>query len=107
MRALYSKISVQIINDPDPEDPAFSRFDTVEMTLKDGQVLKSGKIYYPRGHAHRPLTEADLKTKVLDCLTIWKAQADVASLASYPIESLYEKLAGLKQCSNVRQLFRH
>jgi 2-methylcitrate dehydratase PrpD len=106
MRALYGKVEIGIVEAPDPEDSAFSRYDTVEIEMRDGRVLRSGEVRYPRGHAHLPLAEADLRAKFEDCLAVWRRQAggDASSLPS--AGALYDRLASLAQIDDVRTLFR-
>lgn len=106
MRALYGKVEIGIVDAPDPEDSAFSRYDTVEIDMRDGRVLRSGEVRYPRGHAHLPLAEADLRAKFEDCMAVWRRQAgeDASSLPS--AGALYDRLASLAQIDDVRTLFR-
>lgn len=106
MRELYGKVAVEIIDDVDPEDPAFSRYDTVVITMRDGRELRSGEIPYPRGHAHLPLTESDLRVKFEDCFAIWRSQAR-ENMATMPAAAtLYDRLTGLAEIANIRTLFR-
>jgi len=106
MRALYGKVEIGIVEAPDPEDSAFSRYDTVDIDMRDGRVLRSGEVRYPRGHAHLPLAEADLRAKFEDCMAVWRRQAggDTSSLPS--AGALYDRLASLAQIDDVRTLFR-
>ncbi len=106
MRALYGKVEIGIVEAPDPEDSAFSRYDTVDIDMRDGRVLRSGEVRYPRGHAHLPLAEADLRAKFEDCMAVWRRQAggDASSLPS--AGALYDRLASLAQIDDVRTLFR-
>jgi len=106
MRALYGKVEIGIVEAPDPEDSAFSRYDTVDIDMRDGRVLRSGEVRYPRGHAHLPLAEADLRAKFEDCMAVWCRQAgeDASSLPS--AGALYDRLASLAQIDDVRTLFR-
>ncbi|WP_144633865.1 MmgE/PrpD family protein [Bordetella genomosp. 13] len=106
MRALYGKVAVGIIEGADPEDSAFSLHDTVEIALRDGRVLRSGEIRYPRGHAHLPLAEADLRAKFDDCHAIWRRQAGEGAAALPAGGALYDRLASLAQIDDVRALFR-
>ena len=106
MRALYGKVEIGIVEAPDPEDSAFSRYDTVDIDMRDGRVLRAGEVRYPRGHAHLPLAEADLRAKFEDCMAVWRRQAggDASSLPS--AGALYDRLASLAQIDDVRTLFR-
>lgn len=107
MRALYGKVAIEIIEEADPEDPAFSRYDTVTVETRDGRVFRSGEIRYPRGHAHLPLAEADLRAKFEDCLTVWRRQAGAGAAALPSSGALYDRLASLAQIEDVRTLFRN
>ncbi|AHV93567.1 MmgE/PrpD family protein [Bordetella holmesii] len=104
LRALYGVVDIGLIDEADPEDGAFSRHDTVTITLHDGRVLQSGEIRYPRGHAHRPLSETELRAKFDDCLAIWRRQPQPADMPAEGI--LYDRLASLAQVDDVRTLFR-
>ncbi|MGE8611249.1 MAG: MmgE/PrpD family protein [Achromobacter veterisilvae] len=106
MRALYGKVEIGIVEAPDPEDSAFSRYDTVEIDMRDGRVLRSGEVRYPRGHAHLPLAEADLRAKFEDCLAVWRRQAGADASALPSAGALYDRLASLAQIDDVRTLFR-
>jgi len=105
MHALYARVAIELVEQPDPEDAAFSLYDTVTIEMQDGRVFRTGEIRYPRGHAHLPLTEADLRIKFDDCLAIWQTQAgaDAAGLPS--IATLYDRLNGLAQIDDIRTLF--
>ena len=107
MRALYGKVAVDIIEGADPEDSAFSPYDAVEIALRDGRVLRSGRIRYPRGHAHLPLDEADLRAKFDDCVAIWRRQAGEGGSTLPAGGILYDRLASLAQIDDVRTLFRN
>lgn len=106
MRALYGKVEIGIVEAPDPEDSAFSRYDTVEIDMRDGRVLRSGEVRYPRGHAHLPLAEADLRAKFEDCMAVWRRQAGADASALPSAGALYDRLASLAQIDDVRTLFR-
>lgn len=106
MRALYGKVEIGIVEAPDPEDSAFSRYDTVDIDMRDGRVLRSGEVRYPRGHAHLPLAEADLRAKFEDCLAVWRRQAGADASALPSAGALYDRLASLAQIDDVRTLFR-
>lgn len=106
MRELYGRVAVEIVDDPDPEDPAFARHDTVEIGLRDGAVLRSGEIRYPRGHAHLPLADADLRVKFEDCVDRWRAGAGERAGSLPSAGKLYDRLASLAEINDVRELFR-
>ena len=103
MRELYAKVDVEEVDGLDPEDPAFSLHDFVTITTQDGRVFESGAIRYPRGHAHAPLTDDDLRSKFLDCYDIWKRHAGEADTMP-PGEKLYLRLTQLAQWEDVTTL---
>jgi len=107
MRALYGKVAVEIIEGADPEDPAFSLYDTVTIELCDGRTLYSGEIRHPRGHAHLPMDEVDLRAKFDDCVAIWRRQAGEEASVLPMGDVLYDRLTGLAQLDDVRKLFRN
>ena len=105
MHELYHKVAIDIIEQPDPEDAAFSLYDTVLIKMQNGQSFRSGEIRYSRGHAHLPLTEADLRAKFDDCLAIWHTQTNATATSLPSAGTLYDRLTSLAQIENVRTLF--
>lgn len=105
MHELYRKVVIDIVKAPDPEDAAFALYDTVTIEMQDGRIFRSGEIRYPCGHAHLPLSEADLRTKFDDCLAIWRAQAGTNTAAIPSAGTLYDRLTSLAQIDNIRTLF--
>lgn len=113
LQAFYAKIQVHAVDDPDPADPAFSVTDRLTITLQNGQVLDTGEIRYPTGHAQLPLTQQQLQEKFLDCLLATKAAAiDTDTAACHTIgqsaaNRLYHNLDNLATLQNIRTLFTH
>ncbi len=79
-----------------PLDPTFALTDRVRIGTRSGQVLDSGPIRFPQGHARQPMSAAQLRTKFMECLAIggWHRQAD----------SVYGLLGDLATLGNVREL---
>jgi len=105
MHALYRKVRVDIVDAPDPTDSAFSLYDTVEIELRDGRILRSGEIRHARGHAQRPLSDAEQRAKFEDCLAVWRRAQGPAADALPSAGTLYDRLSGLSGIDNVQTLF--
>lgn len=97
LRALMAKVRVRPLDDADPEDPLFSRFDRVTVAMRGGERIASEPVARPKGHAQRPLTDDELAAKFLDCAVPsvgeaaaqawWRALSTFASggFASLPV----------------------
>jgi len=68
VQQMLEKVKVTPVDDPDPEEPLFSRSDQVRVTLSDGTVLAGEPVQRARGHAHNPLGIEDLRAKFEDCV---------------------------------------
>lgn len=100
LRALIAKVRVRPLDDADPEDPLFSRFDRVTIAMRDGERIASEPVARPKGHAQRPLSDDELAAKFLDCAgpalgsaraqAWWRALSAFAAggFASLPREAL-------------------
>jgi hypothetical protein len=75
-----------------------ARHDRVVIETRDGRTLDSGDIRYPRGHARRPLSDAEVDAKFLDCAR-HGGIADGATLLGH--------LHDLERCQDIRELFGH
>ncbi|MFP3644050.1 MmgE/PrpD family protein [Paraburkholderia sp. SIMBA_054] len=67
MQAFFSKVKLKPVDEVDPRDPVFSPTESVTMTLKSGEVLKSGPISTIPGYAGEPLTTEELWGKFAEC----------------------------------------
>lgn len=103
MRQLYGKVAVEIVDKLDPDDSAFSLHDFVTIITHDGRVFESGPIRYPRGHAHSPLSDDDLRNKFLDCYAIWQRHAGESAKLP-PGDTLYLRLTQLAQWGDIKNL---
>lgn len=65
--ALYGLTTMELREEPCPEQPGMALHDRVVIETHDGRRLDSGNIRYPRGHAKSPMSDAELGAKFLDC----------------------------------------
>ncbi|MDO9075482.1 MAG: MmgE/PrpD family protein [Rubrivivax sp.] len=72
---------VQVSTDDSGDGPAFPRWADITLTLRDGQTLQR-RVDQLRGSAEAPLTLAELRSKLQDCLAWGQARADVDRLVS-------------------------
>jgi len=66
---LMRKVERDLTDDTDDANPGAAPYDQVTVELTSGQTLQSEKVSRARGHAERPLSEAQLEEKFTDCLT--------------------------------------
>lgn len=67
VRELMARVQTDTVPAGCPEEPNFALHDRVVVHLRDGSVLDSGPIRYPRGHARLPLPATELRDKFLGC----------------------------------------
>jgi 2-methylcitrate dehydratase PrpD len=79
-----------------PEFPPFSPDDRLTIRLKDGTELKHEPVTRPKGHWDKPLTEAELREKFLDCTE--------SRLGRKQAEVLFDKLNNLEEVGSLREL---
>jgi 2-methylcitrate dehydratase PrpD len=97
VQQMLAKVKVRPVDDPDPEEPLFSRSDQVRVTLADGTVLTGDPVRHALGHAHNPLGMDDLRAKFVDCVG--------SALPTPRRDALFERLAGLETLSSVVTLY--
>jgi len=97
VQQMLPKVKLQPLDDPDPDEPLFSRSDLVRVTLADGSVLSSGPVRRALGHAHNPLGMDELRLKFEDCVG--------NALPSPRRDTLFESLAGLEKLPSVATLY--
>lgn len=97
VQQMLQKVKVRPVDDPDPEEPLFSRSDAVRVTLADGTVLAGAPVRRARGHAHNPLELADLRLKFDDCVG--------AALPTPRRDRLFERLARLETLPGVGEMY--
>jgi len=79
-----------------PGMPPFAPDDRVSIRLKSGATLAHEPVVRPKGHWQKPLTEAELREKFLDCTDrrLGRSQA----------EALFDKLNNLEDVTSLREL---
>lgn len=98
IQSLMPKVRVVAVDDADPEDPIFSRFDQVRVRLRDGTTLQSAPVRYARGHARNPLGVEELRAKFDDCVG--------NALGPDGPERLFGRLLRLEELPAVADLYR-
>jgi 2-methylcitrate dehydratase PrpD len=68
VQRLMGKVSVETNQNYDPEVSGASVWDQVRIDLTDGGSIESDKVRRAKGHADRPLSEAELFEKFRGCL---------------------------------------
>jgi len=76
--------------------PPFAPDDRVSIRLKSGQEIRHEPVVRPKGHWQKPLTEAELREKFLDCTE--------PRLGRKQAEALFEKLNALEDVTSLREL---
>ena len=97
VQALFPKVKISPVDDPDPDDPLFSRSDRVRVTLADGTVLAGDPVSHARGHAHNPLGMDELRMKFNDCVA--------GALPAPRRDALFERLADLEKLPSAVALY--
>ncbi len=100
VQELMKRVEVDLVDTKCPIDPAFSLNDRVVIHLKNGQVIDSGDIRFPRGNAFLPLTKDALKEKFLDCCSYGGLKGRESEAIG-----LYEQLVDLQDMKSIRPLF--
>jgi 2-methylcitrate dehydratase PrpD len=95
VQALMRKVSVETNRNYDPEVSGASVWDQVRIDLAGGGSIESEKVSRAKGHADRPLSEAELFEKFRGCL-------DAGGSRIAP-EALFDRLKHLENLS-ARQL---
>lgn len=97
VQAMLPKVKVTPVDDPDPEDPLFSRSDAVRVTLADGTVIAGAPVARAKGHARNPVTLDELRAKFDDCVG--------TSLDAAGRTRLFECLARLEALGSASELY--
>lgn len=92
---LMKRVSISTVDTACTVDPSFAFSDRVVIKLDDGRSIDSGEIRFARGNAKLPLTEADLRTKFLDC---------ASGAAQIDANALYDALSRLETVPDLRTL---
>lgn len=98
VQQMLAKVKIRAVDDPDPEDPLFSRSDSVRVTLNDGTVLAGEPVTHALGHAHNPLGLEELRLKFDDCVG--------NALPAPRRDELFASLSGLEALASVATLYK-
>ena len=98
VQALFPRVKVTAVDDPDPDEPLFARSDAVRVTLSDGTVLAGGPVRYALGHARNPIGLDELRAKFDDCVGV--------ALAPRRREALFAQLLELETLPEPAVLYR-
>lgn len=105
IQAFHERVESWRVDEPCPDDPAFSLYDRVELTLHDGRVLDSGEVRHPRGHAAKPVDTETLRAKFNDCLRHFAAQ-DGGNHAALPeSDLLFTRVTSMAASQDISLLF--
>ncbi len=91
VQQLMPRVNIETNQDYDPEVSGASAWDQVRIELKDGGRLDSERVRRAKGHAERPLSEAELFEKFRACLD--------AGRSKIAPEALFGRLKGLESLS--------
>ena len=91
VQALMQRVNIVTNTDYDPESSGAAMADQVTIRLTDGGVLEGERVHRARGHADRPLAEADLFAKFEDCLNVGRS--------TIPPAVLFERLRAMEHGS--------
>jgi aconitate decarboxylase len=72
IQSLLRRVRVEATQEQDADDPLFSPADQVQVRFVDESSRTSPPIRLAKGHAHHPLSDAELRLKFMDC-----SQADL------------------------------
>jgi len=76
--------------------PPFAPDDRLSIRLKSGETIAHEPVVRPKGHWQKPLSEAELREKFLDCTE--------GRLGRKRAEALFEKLNNLEDVASLREL---
>lgn len=97
VQAQFTKVAVEVYEQPCPFDPAFGFADRVRIALADGRTVDSGEVRFARGNARHPLEPAELRRKFIDCVAYGAYQHNGSAL--------YAQFASFERIPDVRALF--
>ncbi|MDP2701118.1 MAG: MmgE/PrpD family protein, partial [Candidatus Rokubacteria bacterium] len=96
IQQLMRRVVVETNRNYDPETPGASVYDQVRVHLDDGTVLETEQVRHARGHATRPLPEAELFEKFRACLDAGGVKLEA--------RRLFERLLRLDEVRSAREL---
>ena len=97
VQQMLAKVKVLPVDDPDPDEPLFSRSDRVRITLADGTVLAGEPVQRAKGHAHNPLGMDELRAKFTECVG--------SALPAARRDALFERLRALETLARVGEMY--
>lgn len=97
VQALFGLVHITEASGFDPAEPSLAKSDRLVIRLRDGRRLDSGEVYAARGSAGSPLSEADLRTKFMDC---------AASVQWPDAQQLFSRWCDLATTDDVASLVR-
>ena len=97
VQRMLAKVKVLPVDDPDPDEPLFSRSDRVRITLADGTVLAGEPVQRAKGHAHNPLGMDELRAKFTECVG--------SALPAARRDALFERLRALETLARVGEMY--
>ena len=90
------QVVVETNQNYDPETPGASVYGQVRVQLVDGTAAESEPVRQARGHATRPLTDAELFDKFRACLDVGVVKLEAGQL--------FERLQRLQDIAAAREL---
>jgi len=90
------KVRRQTTDERMADMPPFSPDDRVSIRLKNGTTLAHEPVVRPKGHWQKPLNEAELREKFLDCTE--------GKLGAKQAAALFERLNNLEDVKSLREL---
>ena len=94
--AVMRKVTRSTTDERMADMPPFAPDDRLSIRLKSGETLAHEPVVRPKGHWQKPLTEAELREKFLDCTE--------GRLGRRQAEALFAKLNNLEDVASLREL---
>ncbi len=91
VQAMMRRVELDISEETDPENPRSTPWEQARVELASGQVIEGPKVRYALGHFERPLSDAQVHDKFVDCLGYGKS--------AIPAETLYGRLQAMRSLS--------
>jgi 2-methylcitrate dehydratase PrpD len=91
IQALMRKVEIITTKEYDPALPGAAPSDSVVVEMVDGRTIAGEPVSRATGHASRPLTEAQLYDKFVDCLDV--------GASDIPADVLFKRLSAIQSMS--------
>lgn len=98
VRELMGKVGIDIDPVEEAGTSGYAPFDTVEVKLNDGGVLKSAEVRYAKGDPRAPLSADELWVKFDDCIGWSREKLDA--------RKLFAQLSALETLTSANELYR-